>query len=251
VGVELGILHIRSAAPDMNGKKPNPLLGLSTRRFILGNDDDGRTADIGSRILGRGLFSAAGDHHADMHVGMQQPLCHFEIMIFRFATNFIMLLIVGILICGCQYKTVSTYTTFYLSDEEIEQLKHKANDGDLTATRKLAQFYTFVDYDSRSERLKWLRVLAESGLANEQHNLAYELLDSQDIMEQQEGIMWLKKAAKGGVSYSQKRLAKFYETGKILEEDLCKSIEPAHKLKIDQNKLQNCRSNILNLVNVL
>ncbi|CAB1080826.1 hypothetical protein D1AOALGA4SA_8499 [Olavius algarvensis Delta 1 endosymbiont] len=31
----------------------------------------------------------------------------------------------------------------------------------------------------------------------------------------------------------------------------CQSIEPAHKLKIDQNKLQNCRSNILNLVNVL
>ncbi|CAB1079531.1 hypothetical protein D1AOALGA4SA_7241 [Olavius algarvensis Delta 1 endosymbiont] len=30
-----------------------------------------------------------------------------------------------------------------------------------------------------------------------------------------------------------------------------KYIEPAHKLKIDQNKLQNCRSNILNLVNVL
>jgi len=29
------------------------------------------------------------------------------------------------------------------------------------------------------------------------------------------------------------------------------SLEPAHKLKIDQNKLQNCRSNILNLVNVL
>jgi len=29
------------------------------------------------------------------------------------------------------------------------------------------------------------------------------------------------------------------------------SKEPAHKLKIDQNKLQNCRSNILNLVNVL
>ncbi|CAB1084184.1 hypothetical protein D1AOALGA4SA_11711 [Olavius algarvensis Delta 1 endosymbiont] len=28
-------------------------------------------------------------------------------------------------------------------------------------------------------------------------------------------------------------------------------IEPAHKLKIDQNKLQNCRSSILNLVNVL
>ncbi|CAB1071964.1 hypothetical protein D1AOALGA4SA_1399 [Olavius algarvensis Delta 1 endosymbiont] len=31
--------------------------------------------------------------------------------------------------------------------------------------------------------------------------------------------------------------------------ELC--LEPAHKLKIDQNKLQNCRSNILNLVNVL
>jgi len=34
-------------------------------------------------------------------------------------------------------------------------------------------------------------------------------------------------------------------------EDEYVTIEPAHKLKIDQNKLQNCRSNILNLVNVL
>jgi len=29
------------------------------------------------------------------------------------------------------------------------------------------------------------------------------------------------------------------------------TIEPTHKLKIDQKKLQNCKSNILNLVNVL
>ncbi|CAB1084954.1 hypothetical protein D1AOALGA4SA_12452 [Olavius algarvensis Delta 1 endosymbiont] len=35
------------------------------------------------------------------------------------------------------------------------------------------------------------------------------------------------------------------------EKSISKVIEPAHKLKIDQNKLQNCRSNILNLVNVL
>ncbi|CAB1082887.1 hypothetical protein D1AOALGA4SA_10478 [Olavius algarvensis Delta 1 endosymbiont] len=38
--------------------------------------------------------------------------------------------------------------------------------------------------------------------------------------------------------------------GRQIVEDLI-IIEPAHKLKIDQNKLQNCRSNILNLVNVL
>ncbi|CAB1077800.1 hypothetical protein D1AOALGA4SA_5578 [Olavius algarvensis Delta 1 endosymbiont] len=39
---------------------------------------------------------------------------------------------------------------------------------------------------------------------------------------------------------------------KYLESDFkFLSTEPAHKLKIDQNKLQNCRSNILNLVNVL
>ncbi|CAB1084756.1 hypothetical protein D1AOALGA4SA_12266 [Olavius algarvensis Delta 1 endosymbiont] len=36
-----------------------------------------------------------------------------------------------------------------------------------------------------------------------------------------------------------------------LDCDESRTIEPAHKLKIDQNKLQNCRSNILNLVNVL
>ncbi|CAB1079642.1 hypothetical protein D1AOALGA4SA_7350 [Olavius algarvensis Delta 1 endosymbiont] len=37
----------------------------------------------------------------------------------------------------------------------------------------------------------------------------------------------------------------------LLLRSLFLNIEPAHKLKIDQNKLQNCRSNILNLVNVL
>ncbi|CAB1068177.1 Ribonuclease D (EC [Olavius algarvensis Delta 1 endosymbiont] len=37
----------------------------------------------------------------------------------------------------------------------------------------------------------------------------------------------------------------------VQEECANLSKEPAHKLKIDQNKLQNCRSNILNLVNVL
>ncbi|CAB1084474.1 hypothetical protein D1AOALGA4SA_11994 [Olavius algarvensis Delta 1 endosymbiont] len=40
-------------------------------------------------------------------------------------------------------------------------------------------------------------------------------------------------------------------TAMCLLAELQLSIEPAHKLKIDQNKLQNCRSNILNLVNVL
>ncbi|CAB1081503.1 hypothetical protein D1AOALGA4SA_9154 [Olavius algarvensis Delta 1 endosymbiont] len=42
------------------------------------------------------------------------------------------------------------------------------------------------------------------------------------------------------------------DDGLILQTDPCHFYkEPAHKLKIDQNKLQNCRSNILNLVNVL
>ncbi|CAB1078013.1 hypothetical protein D1AOALGA4SA_5779 [Olavius algarvensis Delta 1 endosymbiont] len=39
--------------------------------------------------------------------------------------------------------------------------------------------------------------------------------------------------------------------GTAIEKAILQYIEPAHKLKIDQNKLQNCRSNILNLVNVL
>ncbi|CAB1067838.1 hypothetical protein D1AOALGA4SA_141 [Olavius algarvensis Delta 1 endosymbiont] len=42
-----------------------------------------------------------------------------------------------------------------------------------------------------------------------------------------------------------------YKLYSILHNKRVSNIEPAHKLKIDQNKLQNCRSNILNLVNVL
>ncbi|CAB1083160.1 hypothetical protein D1AOALGA4SA_10740, partial [Olavius algarvensis Delta 1 endosymbiont] len=40
------------------------------------------------------------------------------------------------------------------------------------------------------------------------------------------------------------------ESFTMMAKSFALAIEPAHKLKIDQNKLQNCRSNILNLVNV-
>ncbi|CAB1084748.1 hypothetical protein D1AOALGA4SA_12258 [Olavius algarvensis Delta 1 endosymbiont] len=43
----------------------------------------------------------------------------------------------------------------------------------------------------------------------------------------------------------------FFFLGVLIFSFIGFNIEPAHKLKIDQNKLQNCRSNILNLVNVL
>jgi uncharacterized protein len=144
-------------------------------------------------------------------------------MLPRYHKN-IILLIVCILICGCQGKAVSTYTTYYLPDEEIIRLEHKANNGDLTAAKRLSDFYTFIDYNNRSERLKWLRLLAESGLVNEQYNLAYELLlNSKEIKDQQEGIVLLEKAAECGISYSQKWLAELYETGNIIEKDYCKS----------------------------
>jgi len=55
-----------------------------------------------------------------------------------------------------------------------------------------------------------------------------------------EGVQWL---------HTQKVPLKD-ETGHVTGL-VASNIEPAHKLKIDQNKLQNCRSNILNLVNVL
>jgi len=143
-------------------------------------------------------------------------------MLSKYQKNLI-ILIVGILICGCQVEVVSTYTRFYLTDDEIKQLELKAHDGDLTAARRLADFYTFIDYDNRTERLKWLRLLAESGFAHDKHNLAHELLDSERIKDQQEGIVWLRKAAESGISYSQKRLAEMYETGNVVEEDYCKS----------------------------
>ena len=144
-------------------------------------------------------------------------------MTLRYPINLI-LLIMCILISGCSYKEVGLSDCFILSADEIKQLEPKAIDGDLDAARRLVDYYRFIDYDNRSERLKWLRLLAESGSANDKYNLAFELLlDSTSLNDKQEGIIWLKEAAEGGVSEAQKRLAKLYETGNILEKDYCKS----------------------------
>ncbi|CAB1085230.1 hypothetical protein D1AOALGA4SA_12718 [Olavius algarvensis Delta 1 endosymbiont] len=68
--------------------------------------------------------------------------------------------------------------------------------------------------------------------------LAHEGLDFSLILNARKGNAFIPKEDDYERYYSQV----FFESS---------FIEPAHKLKIDQNKLQNCRSNILNLVNVL
>ena len=141
----------------------------------------------------------------------------------RYQINLI-LLIMCIFNSGCQKIVYRPSDQFRLSDDEIKQLEPKASNGDLDAARRLVDYYRFIDYDNRSERLKWLKLLAESGSANDKYGLAFELLlDSTSLKDKQEGIVWLKEAAEGDISSAQKRLAELYEAGNILEKDYCKS----------------------------
>jgi len=69
VRIELRILHVRKAAAHVHGEQfQTGLQGFRFRRLVFRNDDHGRLADAGARILIRRAFDAAGDHQPDMHV---------------------------------------------------------------------------------------------------------------------------------------------------------------------------------------
>ena len=124
--------------------------------------------------------------------------------------------------CSCSRTVItlpSSRESFNLSNNEREDLIIKANNGDTGACRRLAEYYSFIESNEPKENF-WLRKGAELGDTIAQWNLSFNLIESKNISDQQEAILWLTKAAEKNHIYSCLRLAEIYESGKITERDL-------------------------------
>ena len=85
---------------------------------------------------------------------------------------------------------ISTGSTYWISDEEIQILEKNATNGDKNSAFKLYQYHMFVSLDQDSE-FKWLEIAAKNGHTIAQSNLA-DLFFTQGNKEK--AIFWAKKA---------------------------------------------------------
>ncbi|EET43049.1 hypothetical protein NEISICOT_03194 [Neisseria sicca ATCC 29256] len=85
--------------------------------------------------------------------------------------NFLILLVLSISILSCkQYPkrnekiadSISTGSTYWISDEEIHTLEEKASHGDKNSSFKLYQYHMFVSLNQNLE-FKWLEIAAKNG----------------------------------------------------------------------------------------
>ena len=117
--------------------------------------------------------------------------------------NFLILLVLSISILSCkQYPkrnekiadSISTGSTYWISDEEIHTLEEKASHGDKNSSFKLYQYHMFVSLNQNLE-FKWLEIAAKNGHLIAQSNLA-DLFFTQGNKEK--AIFWAKKAYRYG-----------------------------------------------------
>ena len=66
---------------------------------------------------------------------------------------------------------ISTGSTYWISDEEIQILEKNATNGDKNSAFKLYQYHMFVSLDQDSA-FKWLEIAAKNGHPIAQSNLA-------------------------------------------------------------------------------
>ena len=85
---------------------------------------------------------------------------------------------------------ISTGSTYWFPDEEIQILEKNATNGDKNSAFKLYQYHMFVSLDQDLE-FKWLEIAAKNGHPIAQSNLA-DLFFTQGNKEK--AIFWAKKA---------------------------------------------------------
>jgi hypothetical protein len=112
--------------------------------------------------------------------------------------------------------------TYYLSPNEIAILNEKVKHGDMEAAEKLSNYYSFSEVNYTKAN-KFLRIIAKSGDARGQHNLASVLIQSSSSEERKEAVYWYEMSAKKGFVLSQSQLARLYECGEIVKQDYCKA----------------------------
>ena len=85
---------------------------------------------------------------------------------------------------------ISTGSTYWISDEEIQILEKNATKGDKNSAFKLYQYHMFVSLDQDLE-FEWLEIAAKNEHPIAQSNLA-DLFFTQGNKEK--AIFWAKKA---------------------------------------------------------
>lgn len=97
-----------------------------------------------------------------------------------------------------------------LSAEEEKKLLAQANEGNVDAVVRLANFYDFVKLDSEKANF-WLKKAAVHGHVRSQYNLGIKLVARKDEASRNEGIYWLKEADKSGEPLAKSALSDFVE----------------------------------------
>ena len=117
--------------------------------------------------------------------------------------NFLILLVLSISILSCkQYPkrnekiadSISTGSTYWISDEEIHTLEEKASHGDKNSSFKLYQYHMFVSLNQNLE-VNWLEIAAKNG-----HPIAHSNLADLSLAQgnKEKATFWAKKAYENG-----------------------------------------------------
>jgi TPR repeat protein len=95
----------------------------------------------------------------------------------------------------------STASTYWLSGAEKSTLLDKSNKGDKDAAFRLAQYYSFIEFDSAKEQY-WLERAATAGHAVAQYNLAFFLF-SKENRDTSAALYWAEMAKGNGEKKAQ------------------------------------------------
>ena len=114
----------------------------------------------------------------------------------------------------------------FAEDQDIEQLRKVAEQGDAGAQANLGFMYDRgwgVPEDDR-EAVKWFRKAAEQGHAGAQADLGLKYAEGEGVPEDdQEAVRWFRKAAEQGAAMAQHNLGVMYSKGEGVLENYVKA----------------------------
>ncbi|WP_175016814.1 hypothetical protein [Massilia sp. YMA4] len=109
-------------------------------------------------------------------------------------------------------RPASTATSYWLSAQQKATLSENAKRGDKHAAFRLAQYYSFVEFDRDKEQY-WLECSAKAGLAVAQYNLSFLLLNKEEP-ELGPALYWAEMAKQNGESKAQSLIDEIHAAGK-------------------------------------
>ena len=108
------------------------------------------------------------------------------------------------------------------AQDDIDQLRLKADQGDATAQNNLGFRYGYgigVPQDDK-EAVRWYRLAAEQGHASSQFNLGLMYDNGQGVpQDYKEAVRWYRLAAEQGDSDAQNNLGVMYDNGQGVPQD--------------------------------